>query len=54
LIAKSALCACIWQEAPGDAPATPENLIAGAKLSQSITRNAVTCCCWQAATTRMQ
>jgi hypothetical protein len=54
LIAKSALCARISQEAPGEAPATPENLIAGAKLSQSIRRNGVTCRCRQAATTRMQ
>src|ERR1017187_7382791 len=32
LIAKPALCARISQEAPAEAPATPGNLIAGAKL----------------------
>ena len=41
MIAKSALCARISQEAAGEAPVAPENLIAGAKLSQSIRRNAV-------------
>src|ERR1035441_5096492 len=32
LIAKPALCARIAREAPAEAPATPGNLIAGAKL----------------------